>query len=46
MPLVMISRLLAWVPAMFLSIVFPLLKALDVIRVVSETRKVQTLVIG
>ena len=46
MPLVMISRLLAWVPAMFLSVVFPLLKALDVIRVVSETREVQTLVIG
>ena len=46
MPLVTISRLLAWVPTMFLSIVFPLLKALGVIKVVSETREVQTLVIG
>ena len=45
MPLVTISRLLAWVPAMFLSVVFSLLKALGVIKVVSETRKVQTLVI-
>jgi hypothetical protein len=46
MPLVTISRLLAWVPTMFLSIVFSLLKALGVIKVVSETREVQTLVIG
>jgi hypothetical protein len=46
MPLVTISRLLAWVPAMFLSIVFPLLEALGVIKVVSETREVQTLIIG
>jgi len=46
MPLVTISRLLAWVPAMFLSIVFPLLEALGMIKVVSETREVQTLVIG
>jgi MFS family permease len=46
MPLVTISRLLAWVPTMFLSIVFHLLKALGVIKVVSETREGQTLVIG
>ena len=45
-PLVTISRLLAWVPTMFLSIVFSLLKALGVIKVVRETREVQTLVIG
>jgi hypothetical protein len=46
MPLVTISSLLAWVPTMLLSIVFPVLKALGVIKVVSETREVQTLVIG
>jgi hypothetical protein len=45
MPLITISRLLAWVPTMFLSIVFPALKALGVIKVVSETREVQRLVI-
>jgi hypothetical protein len=45
MPLITISRLLAWVPTMFLSIVFPVLKALGVTKVVSETREVQRLVI-
>ena len=44
--LVTITRLLAWVPTVLLSIVFPLLKVLRVTKVVSETREVQTLTIG
>jgi len=46
MSLVTLTRLLAWVPTMVLSIIFPLLTALGVTRVVSETREVQRLVIG
>jgi len=46
MSLVTITRLLAWVPAIVLSIVFPLLTALRIVEVVSETREVQRLVIG
>ena len=45
-PLVTITRLLAWVPTILLSMIFPLLKALGVAKVVTETRQVQRLVIG
>lgn len=45
MSLVTISRLLAWVPTMVLDLVFSLLTALGVTKVVSETQEVQRLVI-
>jgi len=45
MPLLTITRLLAWVPAVLLSVIFTLLKALGVIEEVTETREVQRLVI-
>ena len=41
-----ITRLLAWMPALVLRVVFRLLKALGVAEEVSETREVQRLVIG
>lgn len=44
--LVTITRLLAWVPTIVLSVVFPLLAALGITNVVSETREVQRLVIS
>lgn len=44
-PLVTITRLLGWVPGLVLSILFPLLTALRVTKVVSETREVKRLVI-
>ena len=44
-PLVTITRLLAWVPTVLLSIIFRLLRALGVTKVVSETREVQRLTI-
>lgn len=46
MTLVTITRLLGWVPTVFLSIIFPLLKALGVIKIVSETREVERLTIS
>ncbi|HEY63100.1 MAG TPA: hypothetical protein G4O02_00855 [Caldilineae bacterium] len=46
MPLVTITRLLAWVPSVILRLVFPLLTALGVTKVVFETREVQRLVIS
>ena len=46
MSLVTIIRLLAWVPTAFLSIIFPLLAALGMTEVVSETQEVQRLVIS
>jgi len=46
MPLVTITRLLAWVPLIILSVIFPLLTALRVTKVVSETQEVQRLVIS
>ena len=46
MPLVTITRLLAWVPSVVLSVVFPFLAALGVTKVVSETQEVQRLVIS
>ncbi|MCG2768460.1 MAG: hypothetical protein L6435_08775 [Anaerolineae bacterium] len=45
MPLLTITRLLAWVPTLSLSLLFPLLKGLGVVSVVTETREVQRLVI-
>jgi ABC-type multidrug transport system fused ATPase/permease subunit len=46
MSLLTITRLLNWIPTVVLSAVFPLLTALGVTRVVSETREVHRLVIG
>jgi hypothetical protein len=46
MPLVTITRLLAWAPTSVLGVVFPLLATLGVTKVVSETREVQRLVLG
>ncbi|MHC2995778.1 MAG: hypothetical protein IBV53_09785 [Candidatus Atribacteria bacterium] len=46
MPLVTITRLLTWVPTVLMSIIFPLLKALGVVKLISETREVQRLVIS
>ncbi len=45
MPLLTITRLLAWVPTVFLSVLFRLLEALGVAKTVTETREVQRLVI-
>jgi hypothetical protein len=45
MTLVTITRLLAWLPNLVLRLVFPLLTALRVTEVVSETREVQRLFI-
>ena len=46
MPLVTITRLLAWVPTVLMSIIFPLLKALGVVKLISEPREVQRLVMS
>jgi len=46
MPLVTITRLLSWIPAGILSIIFLLLKALRVTEIVSETKEVQRLIIS
>jgi len=46
MPLVTITRLIVWVPTVLMSIIFPLLKALGVVKLISETREVQRLVIS
>lgn len=46
MPLVTINRLLYWIPAGILSIIFSLLKALKVTKIVSETREVERLLLG
>ncbi len=46
MPLVTITRLLFWIPIGILSIIFPLLQAMGVTKVVSETKEVQRLVIS
>ena len=45
MPLLTITRLLAWVPTLSLSVLFRLLEALGVVKAVTETREVQRLVI-
>jgi hypothetical protein len=45
MPLVTITGLLTWVPALFLKVLFTLLTALGVVRTVTETREVQRLII-
>ncbi len=46
MPLLTITRLLSWIPAGILSIIFLLLKALGVTKIVSETKEVQHLVLS
>ena len=46
MPLVTLTRLLAWLPTLVLGAVFSLLRSLGLTRVVSETQEVQRLVIG
>jgi len=46
MPLVTITRLLSWVPAGILSIIFLLLKAMGITKIVSETKEVQRLIIS
>ena len=46
MPLVTITRLPTWVPTVLMSIIFPLLEALGVVKLISETREVQRLVIS
>ena len=46
MPLVTITRLLSWIPAGILSIIFLLLKAIGITKIVSETKEVQRLVIS
>jgi len=45
MPLVTITGLLTWLPALFLRVLFTLLTALGVVKTVTETREVQRLVI-
>lgn len=46
MPLVTITRLLSWIPAGILSIIFLLLKAMGITKTLSETKEVQRLVIS
>lgn len=46
MPLVTITRLLVWVPTLLMSIIFSLLKAMGAVKLISETREVQRLVIS
>ena len=45
MPLVTITGLLAWVPALFLKVLFALLTVLGVTKIVTETQEVQRLII-
>jgi hypothetical protein len=45
-PLVSIVSLLAWVPTMVLSLIFPLLTKLRVTEVITESQEVQRLTIG
>ena len=46
MPLVTITRLLAWVPMLVLGAAFRLLRALGIARIVTEVREVERLVVG
>lgn len=46
MSLISIARLLSWVPALILGVVFLLLAALRVTHVVTETREVERLMLG
>ncbi|GAG11988.1 unnamed protein product, partial [marine sediment metagenome] len=46
MPLVTVTCLLVWVPTLLMSIVFSLLKAMGAVKLISETREVQRLVIS
>lgn len=45
MPLVTITGLLTWVPALLLKVLFALITALGVTKIVTETREVQRLII-
>jgi len=45
MPLVTITSLLTWAPALFLRVLFTLLTALGVTKIVTENREVQRLII-
>jgi uncharacterized membrane protein len=45
-PLVFVSSLLSWIPILVLRLVFPLLTALKVAKVVTETREVRRLTLG
>ncbi|GAH54999.1 unnamed protein product, partial [marine sediment metagenome] len=46
MPLVTITRLLFWIPTGILSIIFQMLKAMGITKIVSETKEVQRLIIS
>ena len=46
MPLIAVTRLLSWIPALLLRIIFFLLRALKVIKITTETREVQRLTIS
>ena len=46
MPLVTVTRLLVWIPTLLMSIIFSLLKAMGTVKLISETREVQRLVIS
>jgi len=46
MPLVIVTRLLVWVPTLLMSIIFSLFKAMGIVKSISETREVQRLVIS
>ena len=45
MPLVTVTRLLVWIPTLLMSIIFSLLKVMSTVKLISETREVQRLVI-
>jgi hypothetical protein len=44
--LVFVTSLLSWVPILVLGLVFPLLAALKIAEVVTETREVRRLTLG
>ena len=45
-PLMTVTRLLVWVPTLLMSIIFSLLKAMGIVKLISETREIQRLVIS
>ncbi len=44
-PLLVVARMVAWVPALVLRAIFPLLTALGITKVINETQEVQRLII-
>jgi hypothetical protein len=44
-PLLAIARLIAWIPILILSAIFPLLTKLGITKVISKTEEVQRLII-